>query len=681
MFFKIRPAFIRPNVPTFETHLSSMEVLINSILPNDHRSKESLEEFFEDLNARLPIIQWSKDTKPPSVISIALLCTSHNRFTNGTGRFFSDMIDRFALPGHYLGLEYIRSFDFFFIDNEKKQYFICEIGLRVNTEEELRLIEKNLPNLSQEIRLIIEAVFEARQIISLKPLTIEEKSALIQDKITSLIERPSKEFDLNVFDQMQHLFHKLSAEEKNTQINELISPFVERRPQTFDRDIFNEIQYFVLLFRDQFTAIRDLKHISRIICFQYLFRKSSQTYLKVQPEKRQIFVKFLKSTVRLGPEPVQVLGIVIGIHFINSHELIGSRHITETFLSIAPDAIEVENSFIIDNRTEKIRLLYIEFRKKNETFFSRAEIHALRKYFASELNERIENVAHTLFMSRNDEEILRHIVNLNNELKYVNDLPQVVVTFEKQAAFELSFNVILLRLLKSNTKPLKEIFSTLDHNISFEEVKIVGCLKNKFPKEANVFKITLHKAPYFRKDYSLDLNKARQSVISALTSSLGDVRDYNGGMIATKGKVFKEFKELLQGSEPLSDFLMENFFYSIEPPLMQTLIDPDLLKAAFLMLIEALDHDFKNKGPFFRTKVICPSVAAMLASTVPFYKEDIFKILESSQISLSELTYSLVNVREIFCLALFFHSNDEEKKERFCKAVEDNFKLFLAQAK
>jgi hypothetical protein len=204
-----------------------------------------------------------------------------------------------------------------------------------------------------------------------------------------------------------------------------------------------------------------------------------------------------------------------------------------------------------------------------------------------------------------------------------------------------------------------------------EDVKIVGHLKNKFPKEANVLKFTLPKSPYFRKDYSLDLHKARQSVISTLTESLGELRDYNGGMIATKGKLFEEFKALLRGNETLSDFLMENFFYSIEPPIMQTFLDAHLLQAAYLMLMEALDHDFKNGSFFLRSKMIYPSVTALLASKSPLYKENIFQILESVGIAPSEITYSFVAVREIFSLTLFYHSNDEAKTERFCQAMEN----------
>jgi len=80
-------------------------------------------------------------------------------------------------------------------------------------------------------------------------------------------------------------------------------------------------------------------------------------------------------------------------------------------------------------------------------------------------------------------------------------MPQVIISFEKQAGDELSFTVVIVRLVTHRSKSLKELFRELlpDIKLAFEEIKIIGSLKKKYSKEANVFRVFLQKAPYFAK--------------------------------------------------------------------------------------------------------------------------------------------------------------------------------------
>ena len=53
-------------------------------------------------------------------------------------------------------------------------------------------------------------------------------------------------------------------------------------------------------------------------------------------------------------------------------------------------------------------------------------------------------------MPRNEEEVMRNILILSEQLKLVRDLPQIIVSFDEQTDKYVSFTVILLRILKSN---------------------------------------------------------------------------------------------------------------------------------------------------------------------------------------------------------------------------------------
>src|SRR5262249_21003736 len=152
------------------------------------------------------------------------------------------------------------------------------------------------------------------------------------------------------------------------------------------------------------------------------------------------------------------------------------------------------------------------------------------------------------------------------------DLPQVVIAFDKQAEHHLLFNVIWLRLLNPGTAALKDL--SFPCSIVHEKTEIISYLKEGLPKELNIFTVSLLKTAFYRKDYSLDLPKARQWLASMLKTHFGEFRDYNGGIIAHQNLIFQSFKDSLN----LADPLIEPFFYNIEPVIKQSLLDPLFLK-------------------------------------------------------------------------------------------------------
>ncbi|MES2345042.1 MAG: hypothetical protein V4494_03790 [Chlamydiota bacterium] len=653
---KIRPSFELPDEtdPSYHSFIQSIELLLKKILPEDARND------FTKLDKYLPLVVSPSLQQNSQGFSIVTLCPSN--YTQGTGRFISDMLSRWLIPGKILDLVGTRTFCFFF-EGSSTEYLINERLATAQTPEDLLLIHQNFPDLVREIKLTLQAVYHARHLMSVKKLSPQEKTALIQENISSLIDRSSKEFDLSIFDQMHQFFIKLSAEEKITQIKAHITPLFKLRTKTFDRDIFLEIQHFVLLFREKFMALRDLRYISRLICYQYLFRKSLQIAINHNSTLRHISLKIFHAR---NPHPV--LGILVGVSLLRENELFKKKHFKESILSCISNISEVPDSFVVDWRNDKIPTFYIEIEKPDKKPFSMLEVKKLRQRLAQELRERIENVSHPVFVSRNEEEVLRHIVILSNELKYVSDIPQVVINFHNQTHLNLTFNVILLRLLKPTSPCLKKL---LPSHISVEEIKTVGSLKNKYPKQLNTFKVTLAKAPFFRKDYSLDLHKARQAVVTELTQILGEFRDYNGGMIAKQIETLHALRDLLHEAKVQNDFLMENFFYAIEPPTTQSILHPNLLKTAFLLLLEALEHDFKHSPCYFKTVSSALTLVAAIAAPHPTLKNAILTHLAHLNIPSINLAYSSINVHGNSCLILFFHAIDEQKHAEFIEIIEN----------
>lgn len=652
---KIKPSFSLPCAAddSYESFISSFEKLLEKILP------EELRNDFTKLDAKLPLVICTPACADALGVGITTLCAS--TYAHGTGRFISDMLSRWLIPGKILELGGTRTLSFFF-EGWDTEYLINERMAIAQTPEDYAIIYQNFPEIAREIQLTIQAVYHARHLLSVKTLTSQERTALIQENISSLINRPSKDFDLSIFDQMHQFFIKLASEEKITQIKKHITPLFKSRTRTFDRDIFADIQHFVLLFREKFTGLRNLRYISRLISYQYLFRKSLQVAIEKSPAERHISLKVLHTK---NPHPV--LGILIGIGLHQETEQFNKKHFKEAVLSSLSDIAEVEGSLVVDWRSDKTPTFYIEIEKKDKEPFTFQEVKSLRQKLPQELRERIENVSHPVFVSRNEEEVLRHIVILSNELRYVSDIPQVVINFHNQTHLHLTFTVVMLRLLRPSTACMKNL---LPPHITIEECKTVGILRSKYPKEASVFKVTLSKAPFFRKDYSLDLHKARQAVVTELIQMFGEFRDYNGGMIAKQTETLSELRELLHASRMQNDFLMENFFYAIEPPTMQSLLSPALLKKAFLLLLEALDHDFKLSPAFFKTESWHSTFIAVIATPSGSLKQTLLKHLSHIRISSLSLSFSSIAAHGHSCLILFYHTTDGQKCTEFSESIE-----------
>ena len=155
-----------------------------------------------------------------------------------------------------------------------------------------------------------------------------------------------------------------------------------------------------------------------------------------------------------------------------------------------------------------------------------------------------------------------------NAFKFINDLPQVIISFNTQTEDELLFTVILLRLSRKKDHCIDELFrdSPTELKIKELEVKRVGLLRKRYPKEANVFKVSLDKKKFLRKDFTIDLFKARQAVSNELNTIFNGIRDFNGGILSKQQEVFQELRNLVKEKSSNKDFLLENFFYSLTPP-------------------------------------------------------------------------------------------------------------------
>jgi len=606
----------------------------------------------------LPIVDSHQGNPPLGPISVYAVTTA--QYSHGLGRFFSDICSRWLIPGSFVPIVIIRSLNFKFTHGSGPRCFITEVTVAPSNEEESRTILKNLPNLTTEVLLTLNTVEYARKLSTSKILSSQEKGVMLKDNFAALTHKSQRNYDTDIFDQMHTLLVSASSEEHMKGVRSLFNPLIKKRPEVFKPDLFKEFRRFILNIPEQFMGLRKLRHISRIVCYQYFFRQTILDLCKEDPKTRHLSIKLMQTTLSGQKHPFPILGIVLVLSHINESEVFEDKHLLGILKNLIEGIQLVPRSYFYDDRpSDNIQSLYLEIQKKDRSRFSIEELKHLKKNLPREIDNRVEEVYQPLFVHRNEEETMRSIVDLSNQLKYVHDIPQVTVSFHQQTRQTLSFTITLVRLQKTDSRSIRDILSSAqDQDLKFNDldVKVVGLLRRRYPKEAAVFEIVIPKTPYIREDYTVDFYKARSDALSILQNLFGEVRDYNGGMISKQTEVLDAVKKILAAQDIQNDYLLENFFYSLTPRYMQSLLPPQTVEKLFILFSKALDLDYAY-SPFSLLKETNSGYTMyMLSSPKHDFIEAMKKHIELTEIS-SELTTGFHSFYDVTTLGIIINSH------------------------
>ncbi len=615
---------------------NTLKKILPNRLFNEFDERERCEDLKLHMDEMLPLI-----TSVPGVVycdevPCHMSFFVFSKYRSNAFKFFFEMISRWLVPGKRLNVVLIYAADFRLPTLSNDAYTVCEVMLKIEEKEELEEIQRNLPIIETELRLGMGSSYYARRILEIKGLLADEKTVAIHENIAYLL---------------------------------------NRLPNFFQHDILSETQHVLVMCRDDFKASRGCRHMSRIICFHYLFRKSIRDALKKSPKKRHLHVKLFKSKVNLQGEKRVVLGVVVGINFLSDKEVFEERHLLTAIQHYVPTAKSLENSFFVNRRgSEDIASLYLEVEKSDGSQFTTEEIRVLQRQLGDDLKDRIEPLMHPVFMPCNEEEIMRNILSLSNQIKYLRDIPQVFISFDRQSYTDLFFTIILVRVIKPESVKIDEMFKRSHTYLEYihDRCKTVGYLRRKYAKEATVFRVRLRKEQFLRKDHSIDLYKARQAVVTELNRVVGEVRDYNGGMISKQNELLSALRELLENEVDYDELLLENFFYSLNPVIMRTVLDPEALKTLFLMLHTTLQKGFVGEEKFALNIRVEPNYAyVMITSEELSFKDEIAQAINKFHLHSTELATAFVKTYGIRGIGYIYRCDDALKQREFCQTIQD----------
>lgn len=608
------------------------EILSDPAIIPEMRSPLELEDLQHIFHAFLPITTLRKNSSLPGEMSFFFL----SKYRVNAFKFFFEIISNWLVPDKRLNVSLIYAVDFRMAELNDEIYTLCEIKIHIESQLEVDQILRNLLLLETELRLGIESSRYARRILEIKGLSTDEKTAIIQEDLAYLISRLPKEFDIDVLAEMQHV---------------------------------------LVMCREEFKSARTCRHLSRIISLHYLYRKQLREEVRLAPYKRHFNLKLFRANLNSSIGTRKVLAIVVGVNFFSrDKEIFDKVHLLKAVQNYIPTVQDVESSFFANRRgSELICTLYLELEKSNEEDFSSDEIQLLRAKLPGDLKDCVERVMHPVFMPRNEEEIFRNILSLSNQIKYVRDIPQVFISFDEQTYIHLCYTIILVRVLKSGALSIQEMFKNAHPSLKYiqDRCQSAGNLRGKYKKEATVFRVKFSKDQFLRFDHSIDLNKARQTIVAELEHIIGEFRDFNGGMISKQNELLCEVKELLLNIVKFNDHFFDNFFYSLTPVTMQTLLEPEAVCTLFLMLLESIEQS--TLGDRGNLKIIEQDhfVFAMIKAEDSSLKDEITRSLAGFQLHSSELATSYVSVDDIVYLGYIYRTDEKDKQHYFSQFLQN----------
>ncbi len=586
---------------------------------------------YEDFLSSLPIVkkvQWERSSLHGAVL---LIC----KYQSGAEKFFYEMMARWLLPGRRLKIHSFLYSQFRMPEFSDVLYACCELSFVVENEFDWDLITRSFPVLDAEVRIGVLSFYQATRILEMKGLSSSEKTALIQERISSL---------------------------------------VQHHPESFDSDVFSQMQHFLVTSREEFKQVHEYEHMSRIVYVFYLFHRSLKLEAERSQEKRHVLLKLSKARLHLAFGVKKVLAVFIGLNFLKNYELFEERHLLKAIRGLLPNAKAIEGSWFVSQSYDgKTQASYLEVEKEDGSSFTLAETFRLRKYLARDLKNNVEKLMPALFMPRNEEEVMKYIITLSQELKYIRDIPQVIISFEEQTDMELTFTVIVLRLLPSDPVSLLDLHKRLHGRYKFIEdrVKIVGVLRKKYQKEATVFRLKLAKLLFTREDHSVDLLKARQEVVKELQRIIGEFRDYNGGMISKQNEMLLSLKHLVKQEGWQNELVLENFFHSIVPVEMRSLVPPPLLKTMFFMFVEMSEKKHAHQDFEYAIEESSSVLSVMIGFWNSACKYKILDLEKKLHLASSQKVAFVATHPEVSYVGYIFFGLTEEKKNIFISGVSE----------
>lgn len=544
------------------------QVLENLLsLINDHLRLEDIdsEKSLREVISKLPFVSCSYTSEDAGIVRVTFLSPEFPSLD--TDRFVHELFDRFVLSkSQCLELE-SRAFTFELKAKDMSRLYVSDYLLQISEKQSYERFKEKVMALKEQLRL-----------------------ALL-----------NKNFSFRLA-----LSHQVRLDRKITAIHSQVLRYIDEKGEEVDTQFLLDVDRWLMTFSQDFLEKRSPLLLAKALFSLISIRRELEWKETVDSSKRHIQLSFFPSSLSFTFGTKPVLGCSIGVGLNPSYERFVEKHLSSALKAVIPGA-NLSISPEVHLEKSHVQMMYVEFEKEDGMRFSDEEIEKLTLQLPIEIEARVQRFVPELFMVRNEEEIMKNILSLTKEIRSSDDFPQVMVRYEQHDEETLVFCVILVRVLKEGQQSVTEAIAKVNHSLALtpERTQIVSYLGGKDPVEANVFRVQLSDVnPFTRRNFSFNFFEARHYVIEVIEAALGEIRDYNGGMILKQSENLVRFKEAFSEVDTENPEFLEKFFYSLNPIEIQATIETESLKLffeTFSSLLESEEegfftYQFRQKG-------------------------------------------------------------------------------------
>ncbi len=307
--------------------------------------------------------------------------------------------------------------------------------------------------------------------------------------------------------------------------------------------------------------------------------------------QKHLILKCFQSNI----EGKKALSIAFAVNLSHQYELIEEKHIIKVLTRFLPGIKSIQGSFYSHLEKRDLSLFcYIEIENLRGNAITSKNISLIIKKFPQEMMQSIQSLIPSFLIPYQEEAWYKSIVQLAKEV--VNDLPCIKISFQAQAKDFLQFHMIIVKL-----KSAPFSYELLPSSVRLNGQKAVSLSSQK---EALVFVVEIDSHLFLRKNWAIDLRKARNYLVKTMEQVLGPFRDYNGGLLSQQNKQFEMIKKNIGRKYENFDFGFADFFYSLHPPVMQTFLPVAVAKQLLSLFTALLNENLSEKKVIIKKKAI-----------------------------------------------------------------------------
>ncbi|HEX2579643.1 MAG TPA: peptide ABC transporter substrate-binding protein [Rhabdochlamydiaceae bacterium] len=455
-------------------------------------------------------------------------------------------------------------------------------------------------------------------------------------------------------------------------LDQTLSDLISRFPQQLEPAIFKDKDRLLAYFDHEFLRKRSVKHLIRLLTAQYLKKKKLLGMIHLSPKNRSIELRIMPTKLEFPFTSKWVIGILVQLSLGGRYELFDQMQLLKAVQKIMPDLTIVKGSvYLFQGADDGMKTVYAEFERHGNHVFTLTEIKALKHSLENELLNSVERLVPTVFMTRNQEEVLRNILTLSQQIEHGSDLPQVMISYESQTTEELIFTVICVR---PESLDAISIDTFLKQKSSFsqwilERKQLVKYLEQHQPICAYIFRVLLTPHPsILRNDGSLNFFAARQKIGSYLRLHIGEFRDFNGGILIKQEETLHSLKLALPHVPPER---IEDAFYAISPIEMQAILPLSTLAVLIQLLMDAFELPLSNSSDYVFKSSVKDSLLLALVR-IPngtFYELARDHLLSIDLPDVKQASLSLA-MNDSFVFGYLLETENIHLQERFLDSLE-----------